>query len=59
MRMEKSDLVITYGEGDRITVENAYARRDGINKVEYIGFPNGLVYAIDYENLILQLLTGE
>ena len=59
MWTEETCLIITYGEGDRITVEDAYARRDGINKVEYIEFSDGLVYAIDYENLILQLLTGE
>ncbi|MBD5096364.1 MAG: hypothetical protein HDT40_05020 [Lachnospiraceae bacterium] len=59
MWTEKNNLIITYGEGDRITVEKAYVRTDGKNKVEYIEFSDGLVYVIDYENLILQLLTGE
>ncbi len=51
----------TYADGgeDRITVEKAYAWTDGKDKIEYIEFFDGLVYAIDYENLILQLLTGE
>lgn len=59
MRINGSDMVIDYGEGDSIRVQYAYWYSDGRCFVEYIGFSDGLVYAIDYENLILQLLTGE
>ncbi|MCM1082289.1 MAG: hypothetical protein NC428_02335, partial [Clostridium sp.] len=59
MWTEEADLVITYGEGDQITVKDAYRYSGGINMIEYIEFSDGLVYVIDYENLILQPLTGE
>ncbi len=59
MRIDGSDMVIDYGEGNSIRVQYAYWYSDGRCFVEYIGFSDGLVYAIDYTNLTLQLLTGE
>ncbi|MCM1286786.1 MAG: hypothetical protein NC240_00645, partial [Clostridium sp.] len=59
LNKNSDDFVITYGEGDVITIKEAYQLTDDKCKIEYIEFSDGLVYVIDYENLILQPLTGE
>ncbi|MCM1171022.1 MAG: hypothetical protein NC393_02735, partial [Clostridium sp.] len=59
LNKNSDDFVITYGDEDVITIKKAYQLTDDKCKIDYIEFSDGLVYVIDYENLILQPLTGE
>ncbi|MCM1082288.1 MAG: hypothetical protein NC428_02330, partial [Clostridium sp.] len=47
MWTEEADLVITYGEGDQITVKDAYRYSGGINMIEYIEFADGTVWTAE------------
>ncbi len=53
---DKEDRIVF---GEEIRVQYAYKYGDGRCLVEYMEFSDGLVYAIDYENLTLQLFIGE
>ena len=52
-----SNLVIDYGEGDRVTVQNAYSYTDGRSHVEQMEFSDGTRYDIDYVNRTLNVLS--
>ena len=44
------ELVIRYGEGDQITINDAYYYTDGRCRVESVEFDNGSYGAINYDN---------
>ncbi|MBD5097198.1 MAG: hypothetical protein HDT40_09445, partial [Lachnospiraceae bacterium] len=49
IRLERANvkLVIYYGDGDKITIDEAYRYADGRNFVEYIEFSDGTVWGPD------------
>ncbi|MCH5263931.1 MAG: hypothetical protein J1F42_13560, partial [Lachnospiraceae bacterium] len=58
-RREGNNLIIEYGDGDSVTVQNAYYYADGRACVEYIEFADGSKGTIDYENVKLDIVSAE
>ena len=49
------DLIINYGEGDRIRIRDIY-KKDAYF-VEYIEFADGTTYSVDYNNAVMNIIS--
>ncbi len=55
LERDEDDLVMNYGEGDRIRIRNVY--KYDTNLVEYAEFADGTTCTVDYDNAVMNIIS--